>query len=104
MITRSQVKKMGDNNDVKSMLESIKLELIGKIDALSDKLDEKNVRIDELENRIVLMEEKLAYSDNKFELLERRLDDYEQYGRRTSLRINGLKHVENEMLMTASRW
>ena len=45
MITRSQVKKMGDNNDVKSMLESIKLELIGKIDALSDKLDEKNVRI-----------------------------------------------------------
>ena len=64
MITRSQVKKLGDNNEVKSMLESIKLELIGKIDALSDKLYEKNVRIDELENRIVLMEEKLAYSDN----------------------------------------
>ena len=42
------------------------------------------------------MEEKLAYSDKKFELLERRLDDYEQYGSRTSLRINGLKHVENK--------
>ena len=85
-----------DDNDVKSMLESIKIELIGKIDALSAKLDEKNIRIDELESKIVLLDEKLSYSDKKFELLERRLDDYEQYGRRTSLRINGVKYAENE--------
>ena len=59
-------------------------------------MDEKDKTIKELENRIVLLEEKLAYDDKMYELLERRVDDSEQYGRRTSLRINGIVMNVNE--------
>ena len=53
MINRPQAKRMGDNNDVKTMLENMKIVLIGKIDALSDKLDGKkyesmNLKIESL--------------------------------------------------------
>ena len=45
---------------------------------------------------MVLLEEKLAYSDKRSDLLERCVDDNEQYGRRTSLHINGISSNVNE--------
>ena len=39
-----------------------------------------------------MLEEKLAYNDTRFNLLERRIDDNEQYSRRTCLRINGIPY------------
>ena len=50
----------------------------------------------ELEKRIVLLEGKLAYSNKRYDLLERCVDDNEQYGRRTNLRINGIPSIVDE--------
>ena len=60
------------------------------------KLEEKDEKIVELENKVFMLEEKLAYSDTKFNLLERRIDDNEQYSRRTCLRINGIPYSGKE--------
>ena len=81
---------------LKELIESIKTELGGKIDALTKTLDDKNSKIIELENKLTLLEDKIAYSETKFNLLERRLDDSEQYSRRSSLRINGIPTAAKE--------
>ena len=96
MITRSKTNKMGDIIELKTLMERIKLELGGKIDALCKMVNEKDIKIVELEKRIVLLEEKLAYSDKRYVFLKRCVDDNEQYGLRTSLRINGIPSNANE--------
>ena len=95
MNTRSG-KKMGDLNELKKILDDVKTTLGTKIDGLAAKLEEKDKRILELENTLFIMNEKMAYNDKRFELLERRIDDSEQYSRRTSLRINGINYEKNE--------
>ena len=89
MITRS---KMANVNELKVLLESIKSKLGDKIDVLVTKLDEKDRKIVELETKVNALEEKAAYNDTRYNLLERRLDDGEQYSRRTYLRINGIPY------------
>ena len=87
---------MANINELKVLLESIKSELGNKIDVLVAKLDEKDRRIVELETKVNALEEKAAYNDTRYNLLECRLDDSEQYSRRTSLRINGIPYNGNE--------
>ena len=87
---------MADVHILKELIESIKTELGGKIDNLTKTLEEKDKKIIDLENKVTLLEEKLAYRDTKYDLLERRLDDSEQYSRRTSLRINGIPGAAKE--------
>ena len=77
-------------DEIKVLIEAIKIELGGKIDALCKKLEEKDKKIVDLENKVTLLEEKVSYNETYFKLLERRLDDCKQYSRRTSLRINGI--------------
>ena len=55
-----------------------------KIDELLSKLEEKEQKIDELESRIKVLEQ-------SNELLGRKIDDNESYGRRQNLRITGIK-------------
>ena len=94
MNTRSS--KMSEINELKALLQSVKEELGSKIDGLVKKLEEKDEKIALLENKMKLMEEKLTYNDVRMNLLERRLDDSEQYTRRTSLRINGIPYSGQE--------
>ena len=83
-------------DEVKTLIQGIESNLGGKIDLLTKSLEEKINIIAKLEQRIVVLEENAAYNEKKYELLERRLDDSEQYSRRTSLRINGIPIEQNE--------
>ena len=98
MNTRSSINKarMADIGELKALIETIRTDLGAKIDTLVKKLDEKDKKIVELENKVFLLEEKLAFNETRFNLLERRYDDGEQYSRRTSLRINGIPYNGKE--------
>ena len=99
MLTRFQklnVNKMADIKELKQLIEKINKELGGKIDNLVNKLNEKDRKIEELEKKVTELELKAEYSDKRFQLLERRIDDGEQYSRRTSLRISGIPLKVNE--------
>ena len=87
---------MADVQTLKALIESIKTELGGKIDNLTKTLEEKDKKIVDLETKVTLLEDKLAYSETKYNLLERRIDDGEQYSRRFSLRINGIPTAAKE--------
>ena len=84
--------KMADINELKKLLEDVKRDLGEKIDNLAKKLDEKDLKITELENKIIVLESEKSFRDNQYDSLERRLDDSEQYSRRTSLRISGIPY------------
>ena len=86
MITRSKTNIMATNDELKLLIETIRTDLGSKIDALVKKLDEKDEKIEELQNKVKVLEE----------LLDRRLDDSEQYSRRTSLRLNGIPYSGKE--------
>ena len=88
--------KMDEVKELKALVEAVRAELGGKIDTLVNKLIEKDEKIVALENKIMIMEEKIAYNDVRMNLLERRLDDSEQYTRRTSLRLNGIPYSGKE--------
>ena len=96
MITRSKTNIMATNDELKLLIETIRTDLGSKIDALVKKLDEKDEKIEELQNKVKVLEEQIAYKDKRFELLDRRLDDSEQYSRRTSLRLNGIPYSGKE--------
>ena len=80
MITRSMTStnRMAGNGELKQLFDDLKKELCDKIDKLNKQLEEKDSKIETLEKRC--------------ELFERRLDDSEQYSRRTNLRINGIPY------------
>ena len=90
MKTRS-TNKMASMEELKVLIKNVSKELGEKIDTLTKKLDEKDKIINDLRTQASLLEEKVAYQEKRYQLLERKLDDCEQYGRRTSLRINGIK-------------
>ena len=73
VITRAN--KMKNSEDIKSLIENLRNELGAKIDDLMLKVAEK---------------------DKQYELLERRLDDSEQYSRRMCLRINNIPYNGQE--------
>ena len=92
MITRN--KRMAEIHELKKMLEDVKQELINnnnnKIDILVAKIEERKKKINELEDEVNHLEDKVCFQVNHCQLLERKLDDTEQYTRRLSLRINGI--------------
>ena len=70
-------------------------------DAVVKKL--QTVLCSELHKEITLMhnmikskDEKITQLENKVEILEDKIDDLEQYGRRNSLRFNGVSESDNE--------
>ena len=89
MLTRSRSTKMADTQTLLNKIEEIRRDLGGRIDNLVKALEEKDKNIIDLETKVALLE-------TKCNLLERRLDDSEQYTRRQSLRINGIRTSANE--------
>ena len=106
MLTRG--KKMANIQELKDLLDNIKLDLESKatnakIDELlalikekDNKIDMLDNKVDMLEQRLIILEEKLEYQTKSNILLERKIDDGEQYLRRQNLRINGITCEENE--------
>ena len=86
---------MANINQIKIILEDIQKDLATKatnekIDLLVNELKAKDERINELETKVLSLESRLAILTNTNLLIERKLDDNEQYGRRLNLRINGI--------------
>ena len=63
MNTRSR-SKMGDFNELKALLEAVKLDLGGKIDKLTSLLEEKDKKIREFETKVNFLEIFLKFSWN----------------------------------------
>ena len=99
MITRG---KMADDLKLmKNMLEDIKRQLETKatteqIEKLLEQIKEKDKKIESLENRVAELEGKLLIQSTVNALLERKVDDGEQYTRRLNLRINGIPCGDKE--------
>ena len=102
MLTRSQF-KMAEfekiNTTLKEIQDVLKTKATNaKINELLQEIKSKDDRIVVLENKIAqieILEAKIAVLENNNVLLERKIDDNEQYSRRTSLRINGIPLPEN---------
>ena len=93
MITRG--KAMAEIQQLKKLLDQIKIDLKTKatnekIDELLLSINEKDKKIDALEVRVEILESQLAIQQTVNDRLERKIDDLEQYQRRTSLRVNGI--------------
>lgn len=97
MLTRSKL-KMSEFEKINQTLIEIKDDLKtkasnAKIDELLEEIKSKDVRIVELERKmekLEILESRIAILENNNVLLERKIDDNEQYSRRFSLRINGI--------------
>ena len=90
MQTRSR--NMANILDMQKTLEEIKVQLAtkatnDKIDELLKEIREKDKKIESLEARIEALEGKIEVQSKVNSLLERKVDDGEQYQRRLSLRI-----------------
>ena len=97
MLTRS--KGMAEINDLKKTLDEIKSENTAtnkKIDELIKKLTDKEKKIVDLEARVEALEGEIKLQKTVNLRLEQLIDDHEQYGRRTSLRITGIPKDQNE--------
>ena len=96
MLTR---KKM---DEIKATLEAIQSDLKNKatcenIEDLKRLIQEKDTKIEALEKKVDELESKLSVIDRTNELLSRKIDDGEQYQRRSSLRINGIPSGKDEV-------
>ena len=83
------------------LIEDIKTELqekatLKKIDELLAEIRQKDKKIESLENRVAELEGKLLIQSTVNVLLERKVDDGEQYTRRLNLRINGIPCGDKE--------
>ena len=96
-----------NHNEVKSWIQAIEQKIEQKLSALENALNANNTQIDNLEKRLAGAEEKivsqtqrnvqLASQLNKNqEDFEVKIDDIEQYGRKSSLRIEGIKVTPDE--------
>ena len=66
-------------------------------DTLADKVGQRlTVRIKLLENQLEEKDHKINELTNRVEELESKMDDQEQYSRRSSVRISGIKETEIE--------
>ena len=83
---------MSDIHGVKVILDGIKKDLEttatnAKIDELVAKIKAKDKKTVELENKVNVLETKVDFITNANILLERKLDDSEQYQRRLNLTV-----------------
>ncbi len=76
---------MATNEELKTLITEMKNDMLTKekFDELFQLIQAKDEKIDELEGRIKFLE-------NRNNLMERRMDDLESYGRRQNLRIVGI--------------
>ena len=86
---------MADFKSLKKTLDEIKDDLRNKatnerIDELLAQVAQKDKKVDELEARVSALEGEISIQKTLNLRLERLIDDHEQYGRRTSLRITGI--------------
>ena len=96
MLTR---KKM---DEIKATLEAIQTDLKNKatcenIEDLKRLIKEKDTKIEALEKKVDELESKLSVIDRTNELLSRKIDDGEQYQRRSSRRVNGIPSDKDEV-------
>ena len=90
---------MAEIQELKKLLEEVKQELVNnnnKIDIIVAKMEERDKKINELEDKVNHLEDKVCFQVNYCKLLERKLDDGEQYTRRLSLRVNGIPNDGRE--------
>ena len=89
---------MADINEIKILLEEIKVELGTMINLMRRiKIGKSSSwKIVELENKVEELEKQTAYRVKMYELLEGRQDDSEQFTRCTSLRFNGIPFNGNQ--------
>jgi len=78
-------------------------ELITKIKTLEDHLFELERRVEKAERKADALESQMVVRDNATELLKKAVDDQEQYGRRNSVRINGLPAGKSDDVMCTVR-
>ena len=98
MITRG---KMATAQELKHILDGITNDLKNK--ATNAKIDElllaikaRDSKIETLEKKVESLESKVVFLENTNNLLERKIDDGEQYQRCLSLRINGIPSKTGE--------
>ena len=77
-------------------VQSINQSLVNLVKKLLDKIDEQQQKISQLEEKVNRLEENVTIYKNNNDLLSRKIDDAEQYGRRMCLRIDGIDLDENE--------
>ena len=95
---KTRGKDMADLKSLKETLDEIKNDLKNKatndrIDELLAQLAQKEKKVEELEARVANLEGELHVQKTVNLRLERLIDDHEQYGRRTSLRVTGIPKI-----------
>ena len=78
----------------RNKIKDVKQELVNNnnnnIDILVAKIEEREKKINEVEDKVNHLEDKVCFQVNYCQLLERKVDDGEQYALRSSLRVNGI--------------
>ena len=92
------ISPLARKDDLKGLatVQLINQSLVNLEKKLLDKTDEQQQKISQLEEKVNRLEENLTIYKNDNELLSRKIDDAEQYGRRMCLRIDGIDLDENE--------
>ena len=92
------ISPLARKDDLKGLatVQSINQSLVNLEKKLLNKIDELQQKISQLEEKVNRLEENLTIYKNDNELLSRKIDDAEQYGRRMCLRIEGIDLDENE--------
>ena len=100
------IKKLASKDDIESVKILISEQnkvieiLTSEVNTLEKITRNQNDKIVTLENKINKLEDRfegeISFLKNKITLSDRKNDDLEQYGRRTSLRIDGLEFNEGE--------
>ena len=75
---------------------SLPQDLIAKIPMFDKKLNASEASINKLNDKINNFEEKLAWFESQDELKSRKIDDFEYYESRESLRFSGFELKENK--------
>ena len=84
------ISPLARKDDLKGLatVQSINQSLVNLEKKLLDKIDEQQQKISQLEEKVNRPEENLTIYKTDNELLSRKIDDAEQYGRRMCLRID----------------
>jgi hypothetical protein len=91
------------SDGVKKYLEQMNAELKSELLTLKEEINQRNEHISHLEERVVQVVQQnvklaadLHVTNKKFDALDIKLDDLEQYGRKMCLRVEGIEVKEKE--------